>query len=105
MLRVDHGAALDAPEQLHVGVLVRPAAYHQFAHVGTGKTHIALGLGLAACQRGMSVGFTTAAALVHELMEARDERRLLNLQRQLSRPGQVLEQPGVVRVREIVPQT
>ena len=41
--------------------------------------------GLAACQRGMSVGFTTAAGLVHELMEARDERRLLNLQRQLSR--------------------
>ena len=51
---------------------------------GTGKTHMALGLGLAACQRGMSEGFT-AAALVHELMEARDERRLLNLQRQLSR--------------------
>ena len=54
---------------------------------GTGKTHIALGLGLATCQRGMSVGFTTAAALVHELMEARDERRLLDLQRQLSRLG------------------
>ena len=52
---------------------------------GTGKTHVALGLGLAACQRGLSVGFTTAAGLVHELMEARDERRLLNLQRQLSR--------------------
>ena len=52
---------------------------------GAGKTHAALGLGLAACQQGMSVGFTTAAALVHELMEARDERRLLNLQRQLSR--------------------
>ena len=54
---------------------------------GAGKTHIALGLGLAACQRGLSVGFTTAAGLVHELMEARDERRLLNLQRQLSRLG------------------
>ena len=52
---------------------------------GTGKTRVALGLGLAACQRGMSVGFTAAAGLVHELMEARDERRLLNLQRQLSR--------------------
>jgi DNA replication protein DnaC len=51
---------------------------------GTGKTHIALGLGLAACQKGLSVGFTTAAALVHELMEARDEKRLLRLQRQLS---------------------
>ena len=33
----------------------------------------------------MSVGFTTAAGLVHKLMEARDERRLLNLQRQMSR--------------------
>jgi len=51
---------------------------------GTGKTHVALGLGLAACQRGLSVGFTTAAALVHELTEARDERRLLNLQRKLA---------------------
>ena len=51
---------------------------------GTGKTHIALGLGLAACQRGMSVRFTTAAALVHELLEARDERRLLRLQKQLA---------------------
>jgi DNA replication protein DnaC len=50
---------------------------------GTGKTHVALGLGLAACQKGLSVGFTTAAALVHELLEARDERRLLRLQKQL----------------------
>ncbi len=49
---------------------------------GTGKTHVALGLGLAACQKGLTVGFTTAAALVHELMEARDERRLLRLQKQ-----------------------
>jgi DNA replication protein DnaC len=50
---------------------------------GTGKSHIALGLGLAACQKGLSVGFTAAAAIVHELMEARDEKRLLRLQRQL----------------------
>ena len=52
---------------------------------GTGKTHIALGLGLAACQKGLSVGFLTAAALVHELMEARDEKRLLRLQKQLAK--------------------
>ena len=51
---------------------------------GTGKTHVALGLGLAACQKGLSVGFTTAAALVHELLEARDEKRLLRLQKQLA---------------------
>lgn len=50
---------------------------------GTGKTHVALALGLAACQKGFSVAFTTAAALVHQLMEARDEKRLLKLQREL----------------------
>ena len=48
-----------------------------------GKTHIALGLGLAACQKGRKVRFTTAAALVHELIEAVDERRLQRLQKQL----------------------
>jgi len=50
---------------------------------GTGKTHIGLSLGLAACQKGFSVAFTTAAGLVHQLMEARDEKRLIKLQREL----------------------
>jgi DNA replication protein DnaC len=51
---------------------------------GTGKTHACLAFGLAACQRGFSVSFVTAAGLVHQLMEARDERRLLKLQAQLA---------------------
>ena len=51
---------------------------------GTSKTHVALALGLAACQKGFTVTFTTAAALVNQLMEARDEKRLLKLQRDLS---------------------
>ncbi len=52
---------------------------------GTGKTLVALVLGLAACQKGMSVSFTTAAAaLVNELMEARDERGLLRVQQQMA---------------------
>ena len=51
---------------------------------GTGKTHIALGLGLAACQKGLSVGFTTAASLVNELLEARNEKRLLRTQKLLA---------------------
>lgn len=50
---------------------------------GTGKTHVALALGLAACQKGFTVAFITAASLVHQLMEARDEKRLLKLQREL----------------------
>ena len=52
---------------------------------GTGKTHVALGLGLAACQKGLPVAFVTAASLVHELMQARDEKRLMRLQRQLAK--------------------
>jgi DNA replication protein DnaC len=52
---------------------------------GTGKTHISLALGLAACQQGFRVRFTTAAALVHELIEARDEKRLLRFQKNLCR--------------------
>ena len=51
---------------------------------GTGKTHLALALGLSACQRGHRVRFTTAAAMVHELMEAKDEKRLLRYQKQMA---------------------
>src|SRR6202050_4860996 len=51
---------------------------------GTGKTHIALALGLAACQKGYRVRFTTAASLAHELIEAKDERRLMRFQKVLS---------------------
>ena len=51
---------------------------------GTGKSHIALRFGLAACQKGLSFGFITASAVVHELLEARDEKRFLRFQRQLA---------------------
>jgi DNA replication protein DnaC len=51
---------------------------------GTGKTHVALGLGLAACQKGFSVLFTSTASLVNRLMEARDSRQLARLQAQLA---------------------
>ena len=52
---------------------------------GVGKTHVVLALGLAACQKGLGVRFATAPHLVHELIEARDEKRLLRLQAQLAR--------------------
>ena len=52
---------------------------------GVGKTHIALALGLAACQKGLGVRFATASHLVHEIIEARDEKRLLRLQDQFAR--------------------
>jgi DNA replication protein DnaC len=83
-------AAIPALNKMLVLELARCAYVGQRENVialgpsGTGKTHLALGLGLAACQRGVAVGFVTAAALVHELLEARDERRLLRLQKQLA---------------------
>jgi DNA replication protein DnaC len=40
--------------------------------------------GLAACQKGYRVRFTTAAAMVHELIEAKDEKRLLRYQKQMA---------------------
>ncbi len=64
---------------------------------GTGKTHVALGLGLTACQKGLPVAFVTAAALVHGMMEARDEKRLRQLQRKLAKVKLlIIDEPGFV---------
>ena len=43
---------------------------------GTGKTHLLVGTGVAACEQGRWVRYVTAAQLVNELAEAADERRL-----------------------------
>jgi len=43
---------------------------------GTGKTHLLIGLGVAACEQGRSVRYVTAPALVNELVDASDERTL-----------------------------
>lgn len=43
---------------------------------GTGKTHLATALGVAACRQGRRVRFTTAASLVNELAEAQDALQL-----------------------------
>jgi len=43
---------------------------------GTGKTHLLIGTGMAACQAGRSVRYVTAAGLVNELVEAQDTHQL-----------------------------
>jgi len=53
--------------------------------IGTGKTHIAIGLGVEAARRRFRVSFTQAAKLVRMLLEARDERLLGRLHRRLER--------------------
>ena len=43
---------------------------------GLGKTHLSIGLALAACRQKRKVRFWTAASLVNELLQAQDEHRL-----------------------------
>lgn len=52
---------------------------------GTGKTHISIALGQAACRRGLRVRFFTAAALVTELEKAQKQYTLDRLLGQLER--------------------
>jgi DNA replication protein DnaC len=53
--------------------------------IGTGKSHIAVALGVEAARRRRRVLFTRAANLVRSLIEARDERNLGRLQQRLQR--------------------
>ena len=43
---------------------------------GTGKTHLAIGLAVAACRQRRRVRFTTAAALVKDLVEGQHQQQL-----------------------------
>lgn len=52
---------------------------------GTGKTHIATALGIAACGQGKRVKFYRVTELITLLLEAREERDLLRLKKQLAK--------------------
>lgn len=52
---------------------------------GTGKTHVAIALGIAACGQGRRVRFYRVTELITQLLEAREERVLLRLKSQLAK--------------------
>ncbi len=58
------------------GYLARKEPVIFFGDTGTGKSHLAVGLGVAACRQQKRVRFTTAAELVTELMEAKNQSEL-----------------------------
>jgi DNA replication protein DnaC len=65
--------------------------------IGTGKTHIAIALGVEACRQRRHVAFYRAAELVRALVEARDDRALGRLQRRLHRVDLlILDEVGFV---------
>lgn len=51
-----------------------------YGNPGTGKTHLATALGIAACQRGHSVLFTSVPRLLTMVREARSQHKLTRLQ-------------------------
>ena len=53
--------------------------------IGTGKTHLAIALGMEVARQRRHVAFWRAADLVRALLEARDNRELTRLQRRMSR--------------------
>ncbi len=69
------------------------------ADSGTGKTHLLIGLGLAACEQGRRVRYATTAQLVNELAEAAGNRQL---SRVVARYGRVdlllLDELGYVQL-------
>src|SRR5947209_5224297 len=68
------GEWVTAPENL---ILAGP--------IGTGKTHLAIALGVEATKQKRRVLFARAADLVRQLLEARDGRELTRLQQRLLR--------------------
>ena len=57
---------------------------------GTGKTHVAIALAMAACLAGRKVRFFRVTELITTLLEARDEKSLLRLRSQLAKQDAVV---------------
>jgi DNA replication protein DnaC len=69
---------------------------------GTGKTHVAIGLAAAACQRGKKVKFYRVTELITQMLEAREDRVLGRLRTQLARLDVlVLDEFGYVPASQI----
>lgn len=64
---------------------------------GTGKTHLATGLGVEACRQGITTRFVTGCGLANELLEARQGHTLSRLIQRYARYGLlVLDELGYV---------
>ncbi len=65
--------------------------------IGTGKTHLAIAMGVEAARRRIPVVFRKAADLVRELLEARDDRTLSRLHRRYQKaPLLIVDELGFV---------
>ena len=103
----DFGRAPELPEtrirQLRQGGYIEAAEPVLFlGEPGTGKTHLATALGVAAAEQGHSVRFVTVAQLATELAEARDARGLGRVVARYSRTEVlVLDELGYVPLSRV----
>ena len=71
---------------------------------GTGKTHLATALGIAACGQDKRVRFFQVTELLTQLMEVREDRDLSRLKKQLAkRDLLILDELGYVPRRTALP--
>jgi len=70
-----------------------------YGPVGTGKTHLAIAMGIRACEMGMAVKFYTVAELVMRLAEAKRSGTLERLMKEIQRTQLlILDEWGYVPV-------
>jgi DNA replication protein DnaC len=96
----DHARSLKRDQIAHLGTLDFVAARDNVVFLGppgTGKTHLAIGLGIRACQAGHRVLFATAAEWVARLADAHHAGRLQDELRRLGRyPLLVIDEVGYI---------
>jgi DNA replication protein DnaC len=95
-------SAVQIRELAEGGYLQRAEPVVFIGECGTGKTHLASGLCVAACRQKKRVRFTTAAALVNELVEAQHHNQLGRALARWSRYELiVLDEVGYVPLAEV----
>ncbi|KIH96909.1 transposase [Streptomonospora alba] len=96
----DHQRGLSREAIAHLGTLDFVAAKDNVVFLGppgTGKTHLATGLGMRACQAGHRVAFATAAQWVNRLAAAHESGRLeAELTRLARYPLLIIDEVGYI---------
>ena len=97
--------AVTAPQMAQLaegGYIERSEPILFLGDCGTGKTHLMTGLCVAACRQKRRVRFTTAAALVNELVEAKQQLQLSRVMARWSRYELIaIDEVGYVPMAEV----